>query len=183
MKINGNMDKFYHYAFPMQAVLVTCNDEQGRTNAITLAWHTPISRNPSLYGISIAPKRYSHELIQKTKEFVVNFAPYALADKVNFCGTHSGRKTKKIEETKLTLMPAQKVKVPLIKECYAHLECKLVKTLSLGDHTLFVGEVVNILVDKNAFVNDLLNNQKMQPTYYIGENKYTTIDDKEKKSF
>jgi flavin reductase (DIM6/NTAB) family NADH-FMN oxidoreductase RutF len=73
MKINGNMDKFYHYAFPMQAALTTCNDEEGKTNVITLAWHTPISRNPPLYGISIAPKRYSHELIQKTKEFVVNF--------------------------------------------------------------------------------------------------------------
>ena len=183
MKIYGNMDKFYHYAFPMQAVLVTCNDERGKTNVITLAWHTPISRNPPLYGISIAPKRYSHELIQKTKEFVVNFAPYTLADKVDFCGTHSGRTTNKIEETKLTLLPAQKVKVPLIKECYVHLECKLVKTRTIGDHTLFIGEVVNILVDKDAFVDDLLDNKKIQPTYYIGDNKYTTIDNGDKKSF
>jgi flavin reductase (DIM6/NTAB) family NADH-FMN oxidoreductase RutF len=183
MKVNGNMDKFYHYAFPMQAVLLTCNDKSGKTNIITLAWHTPISRIPPLYGISISPKRYSHELIQKTKEFVVNFAPYTLAEEVDFCGTHSGRETNKIEETKLTLMPAQKVKVPLIKECYAHLECKLAKTLTIGDHTLFVGEVVNILVDKDAFVNDLLNNKKIQPTYYIGENKYTAIDNTEKKIF
>ena len=183
MKINGNMDKFYHYAFPMQAALVTCNDERGKTNVITLAWHTPISRNPPLYGISVAPKRYSHELIQKTKEFVVNFAPYTLADKVDFCGTHSGRNLNKLEETNLTPISAQKVKVPLIKECYAHLECKLVKTITLGDHDLFVGEVVNILVDENAFVNDLLDNKKIRPTYYIGDNKYTAIDKKEKKSF
>ena len=32
MKVNGNMDNFYYYAFPMQAVLVTCNDENGKTN-------------------------------------------------------------------------------------------------------------------------------------------------------
>ena len=183
MKINGDMDKFYHYAFPMQAVLVTCIDEKGKTNVITLAWHTPISRNPPLFGISISPKRYSHELIEKTKEFVVNFAPYLLAEKVDFCGTHSGRDTNKMEETKLTLIPAQKVKVPLIKECYAHLECKLVNTIALGDHDLFVGEVVNILIDENAFVNDLLDNKKIQPTYYIGENKYTTLNKREKKSF
>jgi flavin reductase (DIM6/NTAB) family NADH-FMN oxidoreductase RutF len=82
----------------------------------------------------------------------------------------------KINETKLTLIPAQKVKVPLIKECYVHLECKLNKTLPLGDHTMFVGEVVNTLVDENAFKNDLLNNDKIQPTYYIGGNSYTTID-------
>jgi len=182
MKINGNMDKFYHYAFPMQAVLVTCNDEHGKTNVITIAWHTPISKDPPLYGISLAPKRYSHELIQKTKEFVVNFVPYEFVDKVNFCGTHTGRNLNKINETKLTLIPAQKVKVPLIKECYASLECKLSKTLTLGDHTVFVGEIVNILIDENAFENDWLNNDKIQPTYYIGGNSYTTID-KGRKNF
>ncbi|MDH7517252.1 MAG: flavin reductase family protein [Candidatus Thermoplasmatota archaeon] len=181
MKINGDLNKFYHYAFPTQAVLVTCNDEKGKTNVITIAWHTTISRKPPLYGISVAPKRYSHELIERTKEFVVNFVPYSLADKVNFCGTYSGRKKNKIGETKLTLIPAQKVKAPLIKECYAHLECKLAKTLPIGDHTLFVGEVVNILLDENAFVDDLLDNEKIQPTYYVGDNIYTTLDKKEKK--
>jgi len=183
MKIDGDIGKFYHYAFPMQAILVTCNDVKGKTNVITLALHTPISRTPPLYGISVASKRYSHELIEKTKEFVINFAPYSLAEKINFCGTHSGRKTDKIKETKLTLIPSQKVKVPLIKECYAHLECKLVKTTPIGDHSLLVWEVVNIQVDEDAFVNDLLDNKKIQPTYYIGDNKYTTIDKLEKKSF
>ena len=182
MKVSGNKNAFYYYAFPMQAALVTCNDEQGKTNIITIAWHTPISKNPALYGISLAPKRYSHELIQKTKEFVVNFAPYELVDEVHFCGTHSGRNVNKIDETKLTLMPAQKVKIPLIKECYAHLECKLHKTLPAGDHTLFIGEVVNVLADENTFKNDLLDNEKIQPTYYIGGNNYTAIN-KTKKRF
>lgn len=183
MKVNGDIDKFYHYAFPMQAVLVTCNDEHKKTNPIAIAWHTPISRNPPLYGISISPKRYSHEIIEKTKEFVVNFMPYKLVDKIDFCGTHTGRETNKIEETKLTLMPAQKVKVSLIKEAYAHLECRLNKKLPLGDHTLFVGEVINILVDENAFKDDLLDNKKIQPAYYIGGNEYTTLDKKERKKF
>ena len=86
MKVKGNMQNFYYYSFPMQAVLVTCNDRSGKTNVITIAWHTPISKDPPLYGISVAPKRYSHGLIQKTNEFVINFAPYEIADIVNFCG-------------------------------------------------------------------------------------------------
>jgi len=183
MKVNGDMEKFYYYAFPMQAVLVTCNDEQGETNIITIAWHTTISKDPPLYGISLAPKRHSHDLINKSKEFVVNFAPYNLVDKLHFCGTHTGRETNKIEETKLTLSPAQKIKTPLIKECYAHLECKLVKNLSLGDHTFFIGEVVNIQADEDVFKNNLLDTSKTQPTYYIGGNIYTAIDKTEKKKF
>ena len=56
MKIVGNISKFYHYAFPMQAVLVTVNDQNRKTNAITIAWHTPISKKPPLYGISVGPR-------------------------------------------------------------------------------------------------------------------------------
>jgi len=181
MKVNGNMEKFYYYAFPMQAALVTCNDEKDKTNVITIAWHTTISKKPPLYGISIAPSRYSHDLIKKSKEFVINFAPYSLVEKVNFCGTHTGKKTDKIDETKLTLTPGGKIKTPLVEECFAHFECKLYDTLTLGDHTFFIGEVVNILADENAFVNGLLDNKKIKPTYYVGSNVYTTIDGNKKK--
>ena len=175
MKVNGNIKKFYYYTFPIQAVLVTCNDEKGKTNAITIAWHAPISKNPPLYGISVAPSRYSHNLIQKTKEFVVNFVPYEIVDKVNFCGKNSGRNTDKIKEANLTLEPAQNLKTPIIKECFSHLECKLYDTLTLGDHTVFIGEVVNVMTDKNAFTDDLLDNKRIKPTYYVGGNVYTTI--------
>ena len=115
MKVNGALKKFYQHAFPMPTVLVTCNDQKGKTNIITIAWHTTISKNPPLYGISIAPGRYSHDLIKENKEFVVNFVPYELVDKAHFCGTHSGKKTDKTSETKLTLAPSKKVKVPIIK--------------------------------------------------------------------
>jgi flavin reductase (DIM6/NTAB) family NADH-FMN oxidoreductase RutF len=178
MKVNGNLQKFYYYAFPMQAVLVTCNDKNGKTNAITIAWHTTISKDPPLYGISIAPNRYSHGLIQDAKEFVINFAPYEIADIVNFCGKNSGKNTDKITKMKLTLEPSQKLNTPIIKECFSHLECKLKNKLKLGDHTLFIGEVVNVIADKNAYLDDLLETEKIKPTYYIGGNIYTTISKK-----
>lgn len=183
MKIEGSLTKFYQYSFPMQAVLVTCNDKHGKTNIITIAWHTPISIKPPLYGISVAPTRYSHDLIIKNKEFVVNFVPYELVEKAHFCGRHSGKSTDKIDETKLKLSPAKKVKVPIIKDCYAHLECKLVQSLTIGDHTLFIGEVMTVQADKNTFEENLLTIEKTQPLYYIGGNSYTTIDKTKKKKF
>jgi len=167
----------------MQTILVTCNDNKGKTNIITLAWHTPISRHPPLYGISIAPKRYSHKLIKKSKEFVINFIPYSLANAAQFCGTHSGRSTEKLCKTKLTLVPSKKLSTPLIKEGYAHLECKLVKSTSFGDHTLFVGEVINVSADAKAFKNELLRTDHIHPLYYIGENNYTTLDRIKRKTF
>jgi len=182
MKKNGKIEKFYHYAFPMPAVLLTCSDENGNVNPITLAWVTPISKKPPLYAVSVAPSRYSHDLIKNSGEFVINFAPFDIVEKVNFCGTHSGRKTDKINESNLTLIHAEKVKTKLIKECFAHLECKLFDSFTLGDHTLFVGEVVNTLIDEDAFENDVLNNNSTKPTCYLGGNAYTTIDKTKKKT-
>jgi flavin reductase (DIM6/NTAB) family NADH-FMN oxidoreductase RutF len=177
MKKNMDVSKFYHYAFPMQAVLVTCDDENGKTNPITIAWHTPISSKPPLYGISVHPNRYSHRLIEQSKEFVINFASYDIVEKVDFCGTRSGRSFDKIKDAGLTLGESEKVKTKYVKECFAHMECKLFKSFTIGDHTFFVGEIVNILSDENAFTDDLLNNEKVKPCYYIGDHVYTTIQD------
>ncbi|DAC73149.1 MAG TPA: flavin reductase family protein [Thermoplasmata archaeon] len=183
MKVKGSIEKYYHYAFPMQTVLVTSNDEAGKTNIITLAWHTPISRKPPLYGISIAPKRHSHALIEKSKEFVINFIPYSLVEAAQFCGTHSGKTTDKLCKTGITLAPSLKLSTPLIKEGYAHLECKLVESIPLGDHTLFIGEILVVSADENAFKNELLRTDLVHPLYYIGENAYTTLDRVKRKIF
>jgi len=177
MKKNMDISKFYHYAFPAQAVIVTCDDKDGKTNPITIAWHCPISKKPPLYGISVGPGRYSHDLIEKNKEFVINFAPYKLVEKVNYCGTKSGRNTDKIKKIGLTLSESEKIKTKYIKECYAHMECKLFASKALGDHSFFVGEVVNILADKDAFTSDLLDNERIKPLYYLGDNFYTTVAD------
>ncbi|MBN1861382.1 MAG: flavin reductase family protein [Candidatus Thermoplasmatota archaeon] len=183
MKIEGSIEKYYHYAFPMQTILVTCNDENGKTNIITLAWHTPISRNPPLYGISLAPKRYSASLIEKSKEFVINFIPYSLVEAAHYCGTHSGKTTDKVCKTGLTLIPSTRVSTPMIQEGYAHLECKLLKSIPLGDHTFFIGEVIAVSSDENAFKDALLKTDTVHPVYYIGENAYTTLDRAKRKTF
>jgi len=181
MKKSGSLNKFYQYAFPMQATLVTCNDKSGKTNVITIAWHTPISKNPPLHGMSVAPSRYSHSLIESSKEFVINFAPIEIVEKVHFCGSKSGRNTDKIKETNFTLIPSQKIKTPAIKECYAHLECKLYSNSTIGDHGFFVGEVINVVYDECAFKDEIIDNKKIKPCYYAGSNTYTTLEDTLKK--
>ena len=175
------LEKFYYYTFPMHAVLVTCNDENKKTNIITISWQCPISKNPPLYGISVAPTRYSHDLIKKSKEFVINFLPFDFVEKVNFCGTRSGRNIQKIEQSNLTLIPSKEISTPSIQESYSILECKLKESIPLGDHTFFVGEVVNISSDEDAFQDDILENKHIQPTFYLGKNIYTTIAQTRKK--
>ena len=127
-----------------------------------------------MYGISIDPKRYSHDPIINTGEFVVNFCEMSILDQIHYCGRHSGRKFDKFKETGLTPVDAQKVKPPLIEEAYTHLECKLAQHHLYGDHTWLVGEVVAITTDP-VFEDHLLA-ENVEPAYYIGNNCYTSFN-------
>jgi flavin reductase (DIM6/NTAB) family NADH-FMN oxidoreductase RutF len=127
-----------------------------------------------MVAISISPKRYSYRIIEKSGEFVVNVPTMKLAKKSLFCGRTSGTKVDKFKETKLTPMPAKKVKPPLIKECVAHLECKLVQKITTGDHTLFVGEVLAAYVNKGVFI-ETFNSEKVKPLFHMGGDDFVTI--------
>jgi len=177
MKTKAAIGSYYHLAFPIQAMLVTCQNQENETNIITLAWHTPISKKPPLYGISIAPSRLSHQLIEKAKEFVINFMPYEFTQDIHYCGTHSGRKFRKIDHTHLHFEASDTIQTLRIKEAYAHLECRLDSQHTIGDHTLFIGEILDLCIEDHAYENSILNNSMMKPSFYLGHNTYATIDE------
>lgn len=131
-------------------VLVSCQ-HNGPANIITIAWQTPVSHNPPVLAIAVGKKRYSHDLILQAGEFVVNIPNAAQLKLVELCGRISGRDQNKFEIAKLTPIPAQVVSVPLIAECMAHIECKLINRVEIGDHSMFFGEVVAALVDEELF--------------------------------
>ena len=164
----------YRLLHPRHTVLVTCVDKTGKANIITLAWSMPTSIDPPMVVISIAPKRYSHKLIEETGEFVINVPTMKIVKQTLFCGRISGRKCDKFKEAPLTAAPAKKVRSPIIKECVAHLECKLVQTIPTGDHTLFVGEVVAAYVNRRAF-NKTFNVKKVKPVFHMGGDSFVTI--------
>lgn len=178
-KTDGNLNKFYNYSFPKLAVLATLLDKSGKPNIITLAWHSAVSIKPPMYGVSIDPRRYSHDGILENGEFVINFCDWSIIDQVHYCGRHSGRKFDKFAETGLTPKPAQEVKPPIIAEGYCALECKLAGHHMYGDHTWFVGEVVAITCDP-VFEDDLLK-EDIDPLYYLGNNEYTSFHKLRKK--
>jgi flavin reductase (DIM6/NTAB) family NADH-FMN oxidoreductase RutF len=160
----------YRLLHPRNTILVTCIDKNGKPNIITLAWSMPISMKPAVVGISVAPSRYSHGLIAETKEFAINIPTRIILKQTLFCGRVSGRDVDKFKQSKLTPIPASKIKPPLIKECIAHLECKLMQQLSIGDHTLFIGEVVAASADKGIF-KESFDIKKADPIYHLaGDN-------------
>tara|TARA_Y100000310_G_scaffold343844_1_gene453448 strand:+ start:158 stop:682 length:525 start_codon:yes stop_codon:yes gene_type:complete len=143
-----NMPSIYN---PRQTILVTCRGniknkfsgrEEIKDNIITIDWHTPLSFEPFLYAISVGNARFSHSLILQSKIFVVNFMPFNLKKEVLYCGRHTGQHMDKFQGSGLTKEEGEKVHCYKIKEALAHLECEIVNTIEVGDHTLFIGKVV-----------------------------------------
>jgi flavin reductase (DIM6/NTAB) family NADH-FMN oxidoreductase RutF len=164
----------YRLLHPMHTVLVTCVGKKGKPNIIPLAWAMPTSHSPPLVAISISPKRYSHTLIEKTEEFVINIPTVKIVNETLACGNTSGRDHDKFEETGLTPIPAKKVKTPIIKECLAHLECKLHNQFETGDHTVFIGEIVEAYANKGVFT-DKYDMSKTKMLYHVGGNIFATL--------
>ena len=153
--------------------MVTCIDRNNKANIITLGMYMPISIHPPYVCIGVSPKRFSHRLIVESGEFVVNVPSIALEKQVLFCGEHSGRDLDKFVQTGLTAIPAQKVKTPLIKECFGHLECKVVHTYHCGDHTIFIGEVVASGVTEDILTEGNIDPMKAKPIVQKGPLFYT----------
>jgi len=176
-QVNVSFSSAYKLLHPMHTVLVSCVGRNGKPNIITLAWAMPTSINPPLVAISIAPKRHSHALIEETKEFVVNVPTMKILKETLFCGRRSGRNYDKFKEASLTPSPARKVKPPIIKECVAHVECKLYNQFATGDHTIFVGEIVEAHANKEVFT-DRYELEKARMIFHLGGNDFATLEPK-----
>ena len=174
-KINVESSSAYRLLHPMHTILVTCVGKTGKPNIITLAWAMPTSHNPALVAISILPNRYSHALIEETKEFVINIPTVDIAKETLTCGITSGKNHDKFSETRLTPLPARKVKPPIIKECLAHLECKLHSQFKTGDHTVFIGEIIEAYANKGVFT-DKYDIDKARMLFHLGGNVFATLD-------
>jgi flavin reductase (DIM6/NTAB) family NADH-FMN oxidoreductase RutF len=139
--------------FPVPIVLVTCGTAE-KPNVFTVGWTGVVCSEPPQIGIAVRPSRYSHRLIVRQKEFVVNIPTVELVQQVDLCGTVSGRKTDKFSLAGLTAEPSLKVAAPCVAECVLNVECKLRRTLKLGSHSFFIGEVAAVQANEEIIVTD-----------------------------
>ena len=170
------MGVFQRLLHPRPVVLITSVGKKGKPNIMSVAWISPVSKNPPLIVISVGESHYSHRLIEETGEFVVNIPTEDLVEQVELCGRKSGRCLDKFEASGLTAKPAKTVGAPIIEECIGHLECRVVNKFSAGDHTIFVGKVLAAYADDGLFVDDLWDTSKAKILCHAGSNAYSTLE-------
>ncbi len=120
---------------------------KGRTNIMTMSWHTMIDFEPPLVGCVVSDRNFTFGLLMATGECVINILTVDLAQQAVGCGNASGRRVDKFAAFGLTAAAAAHVRAPLVAECYANLECKVVDTGMVARYDLFVLEVVKAWID------------------------------------
>ena len=139
----GNM------VYPVPAVMVSCANTGGRTNIFTAAWTGNICTNPPMVYISVRPSRYSYELIEETKEFVINLTTESLARAADYCGVRSGRDVDKWKECGLTPAPASKLQyAPVVAESPVNIECRVKTYMDLGSHRMYIADVLAVQAEE-----------------------------------
>lgn len=124
-------------------VLVTTHDGK-RPNIMTISWTMVVDFTP-VFAITTGPWNHSYAALRKQRECVIAIPTVDLLDKVVGVGTCSGADTDKFAKFSLTPVPAKHVRPPLIKECLANIECKVVDIVR--KHNIVVLEAVGVHVD------------------------------------
>jgi len=134
---------------PIPVVMVSCGEIEAEYNIVTIAWTGIVNSEPPMTYISIRKSRHSHGIISKNGEFVINLCTEELAWITDYCGVKSGRDVNKFQEQKLTPVPGDFVKCPMIKECPVNIECKVMEVHEYPSHDMFVAEILAVHADES----------------------------------
>jgi flavin reductase (DIM6/NTAB) family NADH-FMN oxidoreductase RutF len=115
---------------------------KGQSNIMTMGWHTVMEFSPSLIGCIIADGNHSFGMIKASKRCVINIPTLELAKQTVGIGNCSGADVDKFARFKLTAVPAAEVDAPMIAQCYANFECKVIDASLVRKYNFFILEVV-----------------------------------------
>ena len=130
--------------------LITTNGPNGQ-NIMACEWTHHVSYSPGLIAVCIGKGKAIDKNIQKTKEFGVSLTSTEQSELASVSGSTSGKdidKIKALEELGFNFYKAKKINTMMVKEAVLNAECKLIKEIDLGDHIMFVGEVIEASINK-----------------------------------
>jgi flavin reductase (DIM6/NTAB) family NADH-FMN oxidoreductase RutF len=142
-------------------VYIVTVEDKGQINGVTTPWVTQLSYNPVMVMVAISPLRKCHEMITNSGQFALNVLASGQVDVASRFALTTGREMDKFEGVIPQRTPAGN---PLLSGVFAYIDCQLVKTVAVGDHSLFVGEVIGAEV-----LDSSLSPLIFDPSHYFWE--------------
>lgn len=125
--------------------LVTSNGKWGH-NIMTAEWVHHISYSPAMVMVNVHDYDATADNIMESGEFGISLASEGQAEMAKIAGNSSGKSIDKIaalEELGFGFHAASRIGVRMVSDAALSLECKLIKHEKVGDHMMFIGEVVS----------------------------------------
>lgn len=154
-------------AFPAPVFVVGSYDASGRANLATVAWGGLCCSDPPCIAIALREATATYKNILAREAFTVSIACEAQMKLADFCGLVSGASVDKFARAGMTPQRGELVDAPYAVEFPMVLECKLVKSIPLGLHTQFVGQILDVKVDAAVLGrDDIVDMEKLRPLIF-----------------
>jgi flavin reductase (DIM6/NTAB) family NADH-FMN oxidoreductase RutF len=163
-----SLSRAYQLLEPGPVVMVS-TAHKGKANIMTMSWHMMVDFEPPMVAIVLSNRNYSFKALTATKECVINIPTVELLDQVVGVGNTTGSKVDKFKKFQLTAAAASRVAVPMVDECYANLECKVIDMKMATKYNIFILEVLK------AWITTA---KKSQRTIHHNGNGVFTVDGK-----
>ena len=158
--------------YPTPVLIVGTYDPGGRPNVMAAAWGGICCSRPPCVSVSLRKATYTYGNIVAREAFTVSVPSDVYVKQADHFGIASGRDEDKFAVTGLTPVSSDLVDAPYVGEFPFALECKLLHTLEIGLHTLFVGEIVDIKADESVLDEEgTLDIEKVRPFLYAPGNR------------
>lgn len=148
------LNKVVRLLEPGPLVLVTTS-YRGKSNVMTMGFHMMVQHDPPLIAFVLGPWDFSYQALVESEECVIAVPGVDLMEKAVDIGNCSGADMDKFNAFHLDRLPAENVEAPLIRQCLANIECKVVNTQLSKEYNLFVIAAVK------AWINDDRREQRI----------------------
>lgn len=167
-------EEAYKLLSPRPTVAVTTFNSVGVVNACVVSFVSPISFNPPIVMISLAPVRHTYKNIEKTGEFVINILGKERIDQLLRCAAKYQEGVNKLQQAGLRWYSSKLVKPPRIREAKAWLECKVIENKKVGDHIVVFGQVLAVEVSDDCVTNGEIDLRKINPVTHVTKDIFAT---------
>ena len=154
---------------PAPVWLVGTYDSDDKANIMTASWAGVCCSKPPCITVSLRKATYTYDCIVARQAYTVSVPTVAQVKEADYAGIVSGRDVDKFAQAGLTAVGSSIVDAPYVSECPVVMECKLLQTVELGLHTMFVGQVIDTKIDEEAQLEDgSLDVDKAAPFAFLG---------------
>lgn len=160
---------------PRPIAWVSSRSADGVDNLAPHSFYTVACVNPPIVQFTSVGRKDSLRNIEETKEFVVNFAPEPLIEKINATATDFPTGQSEFAEVDVALEPSETVAPYRVADSPAAIECELHSTLCMGDSTVVFGRVKLIVVSESVLRDGRPAIDLLAPLSRLGGNDWASV--------